>query len=189
MYKVAAFNPGNRIDFFDFHSRVGGECYCTAWWVDTWEEWQEKSPQDTKALREHLLGQGEYDGFLIYDDNLVIGWCQVGSRDRFGKLLEQFRLKIDPKTWAISCIRIDPTYQGKGVATFLISEVLTQLRHKGITRLEAYPKIDHSLRGHQQWTGPRKLYENIGFQLVRENNTRAIYAIDLTATPLSEVPE
>lgn len=189
MYKVEAFNPGKRSDFFDFHTRIGGECFCTAWWVDSWEEWQKQSPQENLKLRENLMDQGEYDGFLIYEDSIVIGWCQGGSRDRFGKLLSQFQLTIDPKTWAISCIRIDPAYQGKGVASFLISAVLEKLRHKGITRVEAYPKIDISLPGHQQWTGPRRLYENAGFKLIRKNNTRSVYAIDLMATPLSEIPK
>lgn len=85
--RVVAFNPGNRDDFFAFHSRAGGECFCTAWWVPTWEEWAETGAESKRQLRTELLTRGEYDGYLLYADNEVVGWCQAGQRDRLSKIL------------------------------------------------------------------------------------------------------
>lgn len=177
--RVEAFSPSHREDFFEFHTRVGGECFCTAWWVPTWQEYMDASPEDTRRLREELLKQGQYDGYLLYADDKMVGWCQAGQRDRLGKLLGQFSLDIDPKTWAITCFQIDPDFQRKGLAEHILKEVLAHLSRKGVKRVEAYPKIDISLPGHQQWTGPRSMYEKAGFALVRENNTRAVYVIRL----------
>ena len=186
-YRVQAFNPGNRKDFFEFHSRVGGECFCSAWWVDTWEEWLAQSGEENRQLREELLKRGEYDGYLIYDGDKAIGWCQVGAQDRFGKLLTQFNLTLDPRTWAITCFQIDGDYQRQGVASLLLEAVMQQLSQKGVPRVVAFPKIDISLPAHQQWTGPKAMYERAGFELVRENQTRAIYAKTLKPTPLDQI--
>lgn len=176
---VEVFNPGNREDFFDFHSRVGGACFCMAWWVPTWEEWMESVAEGNRAGREQLLKQGEYDGYLLYKDERVVGWCQVGLRDRLGKVLSQFNLTLAPKIWAITCFQIDPEFHRQGMASHLLTAVLEHLQKKGVARVEVYPKIDASLPAEQQWTGPLSMYEKAGFQKVRDNNSRAIYAINL----------
>jgi ribosomal protein S18 acetylase RimI-like enzyme len=178
-FRVDAFNPGNREDFFDFHSRVGGECFCTAWWVDSWEEWANTTAASNRTLRENLLSKGNYDGYLIYADDIVVGWCQVGLRDRLGKILHQFSLSFAPDTWAITCFQIDPNYRHQKMASRLLRAVIEHLRKKGIKRIEAYPKIDVKLSDPQQWTGKKNMYEEAGFSLVRENNSRAIFEIQL----------
>ena len=177
--RVVAFNPGNREDFFDFHNRVGGECFCTAWWVPIWEEWAETTAESNRQLRMGLLSRGEYDGYLLYADDEVVGWCQVGLRDRLGKVLSQFELTINPKIWAITCFQIDPEMHRRGLAAHLLGEVLQHLHKKGVSRVEVYPKIDIHLPDRQQWTGPLKMYERAGFKKVRENHSRAIYEIYL----------
>ncbi|MQC26084.1 MAG: GNAT family N-acetyltransferase [Chloroflexi bacterium] len=176
--RIEPFNPGNREDFFDFHSRVGGECFCTAWWTPTWEEYAQASAEDNLARREKLLGEGEYDGYLIYADDKVAGWCQVGQRDRLGKVLEQFTLTFEPRTWAITCFQIDPTYQRQGLAAALLEAVIRDLGQRGVKRLEAFPKIDINLPGHQQWTGPITLYEKAGFKKLRDNRSRAVFVYE-----------
>jgi len=177
--RVEVFNPGNREDFFAFHSRVGGECFCTAWWVPSWEEWAETNAEINLQLREDLLQRGEYDGYLLYANGKVVGWCQAGQRDRLGKILSQFNLTIDPHTWAITCFQIDPNMHRERLAAHLLGKVLEHLQKKGIRRVEVYPKLDEKLAGQHQWTGPLKMYEEAGFNKVRENKSRAVYEIQL----------
>ncbi len=177
--RVQAFNPGNREDFFELHSRVGAECFCTAWWVPTWEEWSKTTAESNRQTRMELLTKGEFDGYLIYADDQAVGWCQVGLRDRLAKILEQFNLTIDPKTWAITCFQIDPQFQRTGLASQLLSHILDHLRKKGLERVEVYPKMDAALPANQHWTGPLLTYEKAGFSKVRENKSRAVYAISL----------
>jgi len=186
--RVSSFNPSNRDDFFEFHQRVGGECFCTAWWVDPWEDWLKRNPDENKKLREELLAAGEYDGFLIYDDEKVIGWCQVGAQDRFSKLLSQFTLTLDPKAWAITCFRVDSEYRRKGVASEMLRGVINKLGQKGVERVVAFPKIDVSLPSDEQWTGPKAIYENAGFRMVKENKTRAVYYLDVKKVAIQDVP-
>ena len=180
--RVETFNPGNREDFFEFHSRVGGECFCTAWWVPTWEEWSKTTAASNRQTRMELLTKGEFDGYLIYADDQAVGWCQVGLRDRLAKVLEQFNLTIDPKTWAITCFQIDPQFQKTGLASQLLSHVLDHLQKKGVERVEVYPKLNAALPANQHWTGPLLMYQKAGFSKVRKNKSRAVYAISLQAS-------
>jgi GNAT superfamily N-acetyltransferase len=177
--RVKRFSPDNEADFFDFHTRVGGECFCTAWWVPSWEAWDEATAESNRQLRTELLARDEFDGYLLYLDGAVVGWCQVGARDRLSKLVTQFGLEAEDEVWAISCFQINPQFRGWGLATRLLAAVLADLRERGIGRVQAYPKLDARLPADQQWTGPRALYEQAGFQMVRENKSRAILEIAL----------
>lgn len=176
---VRRFAPDTRQDFLEFHARVGGECFCTAWWVPTWAEWGERSAQDNQQLREELLARGEYDGYLLYADGRAVGWCQVGRRDRLPKLVGQFALAADDSMWAITCFQIDPEMREQGLAGRLLAGVLDDLRQRGATSVQAYPKIDAALPAHNQWTGPIALYAQAGFHYIRDNKTRAIFQFDL----------
>ena len=177
--RVARFSSENQADFFDFHTRVGGACFCAAWWMPTWDEWRQRSGEDNRQLRKELLQRGEYDGYLLYADGKVVGWCQVGLRDRLSKLSSQFNMQSEPEVWAISCFQIDPDLQRRGLAGELLKAVLADLKQRGVKRVQAYPKLDPNLPAHAQWTGPLGLYERAGFRKVRDNKTRAIYEINL----------
>lgn len=177
--RVERFSKGNQADFFDFHSRVGGECFCAAWWVPTWDEWRTRSGEDNRQLRNELLQRGEYDGYLIYADGKAAGWCQVGKRDRLQKLGTQFRFELEEEIWAITCFQIDPDMQRRGLASELLKSVLADLKQRGAKRVQGYPKIDAGLPAHAQWTGPLGLFEKAGFKKLRDNRSRAVYEIEL----------
>lgn len=178
-FRVKRFNTDNEADFFDFHARVDGECFCTAWWVPTWEAWMETTAQNNRQLRQELLARGEYDGYLLYVDGKVAGWCQVGRRDRLSKLVTQFGLEAENDVGAVTCFQIDPERRGQGLASRLLAGVLDDLHSQGVKRVQAYPKLDPGLPAHQQWTGPHALYQEAGFRMLRKNNTRAVYEIEL----------
>jgi ribosomal protein S18 acetylase RimI-like enzyme len=176
--KVERLTPANQKDFFAFHTAVGGECFCTAWWVPTWAEWSERTADQNRALREELLQRGEYDGYLLYVDGVVAGWCQVGKRDRLGKLVGQFSFEPEPEIWSITCFQISPEKRRQGLAEQLLRAVLLELIKRGAKQVQAYPKIDADLPDGSQWTGPRGLYEKVGFIKHGDNKTRAVFQIN-----------
>jgi GNAT superfamily N-acetyltransferase len=130
-------------------------------------------------LRQQLLASSEYDGYLLYSDGKAVGWCQVGRRDRLPKLAGQFALIPDEAVWAITCFQTDPELRQQGLAGKLLAGVLDDLRQRGVQSVQAYPKIDAALPAHNQWTGPKTLYAQAGFHLVRDNKTRAIFQLEL----------
>ncbi|MEX1248902.1 MAG: GNAT family N-acetyltransferase [Anaerolineales bacterium] len=180
-FQVERLTASNLSDFMRFHTRVGGECFCTAWWVPTWDEWRRRSADDNRSLRDELLHQGEFDGYLLYAGANVVGWCQVGRRDRLSKLVAQFDLHPEPDVRAVTCFQIDPAIRKRGLASELLHGVLADLRARGVKRVQAFAKLDAALPAESQWTGPRGLYERAGFTKLRDNKTRTVYEIGLEA--------
>ncbi len=175
---VRKFDESQRDAFFQLHSKANGceWCNCIAWWVPTWEGWGERTEEQNRAFREDLLKRGEYDGYLLYEKDIPVGWCQVGKRDRLEKLVRQFELRADPEAWAITCFFIAPSHRNKGLAQHLLQNVLDDLHRNSITRIEAFPRRTDEPTPGNQWTGPERMYRAAGFDVIRESETSPILA-------------
>ena len=156
-------------------TRPAGWCHCVAWWTPTWgRRWGERTAGENRALRERLFDQGQYDGYLLYVDNRAVGWCQCGPRDRLTKLCRQFRLTSDPEVWAVTCFVIAPLFRKRGLAHYLLGEVLKDLRSKGVRHVQAFPRCGKGMP-HEVWTGPEALFQKAGFQIERDDARRPVY--------------
>ena len=169
-----------RRDFFRVHGAEQGAdwCFCVAWWVPTWDGWGARTAGDNRALREELFQRGEYDGYLLYDDEEPIGWCQVGLRDRLAKLVEQFGLAPDGDVWAITCFHIHPDRRRRGLATELLRGVLADLQRRGVARVQAFPRRGVDAPG-ELWTGPESMYTAAGFSPTSDDPKRPVLEIRL----------
>jgi ribosomal protein S18 acetylase RimI-like enzyme len=178
--EVHRFDASRRADFFRLHNDANGcgWCLCVAWWTPTWDGWGDRTAEENRRLRESLLDRGEYDGYLLYVDETPAGWCQVGARDRLDKLARQFDLAPDPATWAITCFQIAPTYRRQGLATFLLAEVLRDLRQRGVRRVEAFPKRGDWLEVEDLWNGPESMFRAAGFRVMRDDPKRPVLALE-----------
>lgn len=170
-------------DFFALHSDANdnGWCHCVAWWVPTWDGWSDRTAEENRRLREDLFERGEFDGYLHYEGERPVGWCQVGRRDRLEKLVGQFGLTPDPEVWAVSCVLVAPSARGTGVARAMLSGVLEDLRARGVRRVQAYPKRGESTDPGEQWRGPARLFEELGFRPVP--GARTIVELVLSQDP------
>lgn len=168
-------------DFYRVHCEQNGEgwCNCVAWWVPTWDGWGERTAAQNRALRDELFARGEHDGYLVYVDGQPVGWCQVGPRDRLTKLRAQFGLEPDPGAWAVTCFVIAPTHRRRGVASFLLQEVLSDLSRQGVPRVEAFPKRGTEGPG-GLWTGPEAMYRAAGFEVVQDDPKAPVLAMNLS---------
>jgi len=178
--EVRRFEAALRDDFYRLHSEANeaGWCFCVAWWVQTWAGWSDRGAEQNRQLREALCDQGEYDGYLLYADGAPAGWCQAGPRDRLTKLVRQLALAPDPAAWAITCFQIAPARRRQGLASFLLGEVLRDLRGRGVRRVEAFPKRGPSLEVDELWNGPESMFRTAGFAVVRDDPRRPVLAIE-----------
>jgi GNAT superfamily N-acetyltransferase len=126
-----------------------------------------------------LCEAGEYDGYLLYVDGDPVAWCQVGPRDRLQKLVAQFELSPSPATWAITCFLVAPGFRRRGLASHFLQQVIADLRHRGVRRVEAFPKRGRSLSEGDLWSGPEAMFRRAGFGLVRDDPIRPILGLDL----------
>ena len=179
--RIERFDKNCRADFFELHSEKngGGWCYCVAWWVDTWENWGQRTASENRRYREGLLDEGNYDGYLAYILDKPVGWCQVGPRDRLKKLVRQFDLKPDPDAWAITCFHIAPAYRRQRLASYMLKAVLDDLSNRGIKKVEAFPRHDNSAADDDLWTGPKKMYLKAGFKQLAINDKVTILILEL----------
>ncbi len=171
----------NRQDFYQVHSEqiCGGWCFCTAWWMTTWEGFGERTSQENRALREELFANQIYDGYVVYINSEPQGWCQVGKRDQFTLLMNQFSLEPDEDTWAITCMALPPQYQGLGLAHKILALIIDDLKSKGVKRLQAYPKIALDLPKEDIWTGPLSIFEKAGFKFIMKDERRFVLELTL----------
>lgn len=179
---VKPFEPALRPDFYRLHSSENGcgWCFCTAWWVPTWDGWSQRSADENRMLREQLLDQGQYDGYLLYAKDNPVGWCQVGKLQRLVKLVEQFSLTSEDDSWAITCFLIIPQFRRMGLATRLLSEVIRDLKGRGVKRVLAFPKVGKNLDPLDMWNGNLSMFLSVGFTTMKHDPSRPVLALDIT---------
>lgn len=180
--EVRRFSPDLRSDFFRLHSEEHGcgWCFCTAWWVPTWDGWSDRSAEENKRLREKLLDQGEYDAYLLYSEDQPIGWCQVGLHERLEKLVKQFSLPPTDSVWAITCFLIVPHYRRQGMASHLLAKIVEDLKIRGAKSVLAFPKAGLSIDQLDMWNGPLAMYLDAGFSIWKDDPSRPILQMVLT---------
>jgi GNAT superfamily N-acetyltransferase len=172
--RLARMAPDLERDFHRLHSDESGHgaCACVAWWVPTWDGWADRTAAENRALREALFARGEHDGYLAYVDDAPAAWAQVGPRDRLAKLARQHGLAPDPDAWALSCLFVAPVQRGRGLARWLLSSVLDDLRARGVGAVEAFPRRGEGLDALDVWTGPHGLFAAAGFVEVEGGDAR-----------------
>ena len=175
-YSVERFCAERREDFYRAH---GDWCFCVAWHVPTWDGWGDRTAEQNRGLRERLCDSGEYDGYLLYDGDEPVGWCQVGPRDRLAKLRTQFALEPAPENWAITCFQIHPDHRRRGCARRLLTAVLADLRARGVACVEAFPKRGPDLDVDDLWNGPEAMFLAAGFTVTRDDDARPVLIIEL----------
>lgn len=153
-------------------------CFCAAWYLDNWDDWELRTREENRALRQELFDRGIRDGFLAFvdDEKDPVGWIQAAPRDSIPRLARQFSLNPDAATWAISCIMIREDWRGKGIARSMLEEVLRQLQGSGAKRVEAYPRNTGNHPPEELWNGPLSLYLSLGFEIVQQGEPRVVVA-------------
>ncbi len=187
--RVERLDPSRRADFFRVHAPERGEgwCCCVAWWVASWDGWQARTAEENRALRERLFEKGEDDGYLAYEGEEPVGWCQVGRRDRLAKLVSQFDLAPDPDAWAVTCFVVAPESRRRGVARRMLEHVIADLPARGARRLEAFPRRLEPQAGGTptpadpgaHWTGPERLFRDLGFRERAARDGRLVMELEL----------
>ena len=61
----------------------------------------------------------------------------------------------------------------------LLTEVLDDLRRKGVRHVQAFPRCGENLSAGEVWTGPELLYRKAGFERERDHSEFPVYARQL----------
>ena len=178
------------LDFFDHRAFSDGSpfypCYCSAFNMSRERIQNEFFRQAEingggsdgwkRALRDsavRMVANGEIQGYLAYDGNLAVGWCNASDRLNYCRVGEFDLSSVPPdepcdgcqrrgQVKSVVCFEIAPEYRGKGIATLLLETVCRDARAEGYAYVEAYPVKDEGLQG-LAFKGPKRLYKKAGF--------------------------
>ena len=169
------------LDFFDNRAftdnNPNGPCYCTSPNQD--EESIQKMVSEFKTygvkdtIRKYaveMLNNNRIHGYLAYDGNLSVGWCNAADMESYSGFVPDFaRNNTCGKTVSIVCFEIAPEYRGKGIASAFIDRVCNDAKSKGYVAVEGYAKLSDK-RDDFDYQGPVRLYQKAGFtEVAREN--------------------
>jgi GNAT superfamily N-acetyltransferase len=178
-------------DFFDnraFTDNSPYRCYCQMYQMT---KEQAKATIDdangedmgrvSRKIAERQIEAGILRGYLAYDGNKAIGWCNANDKANFPvecSTGERFYAPAELREKAVVCFEISPEYRGKGVATALLERVIADAAVEGYIAVEGFPVV----RGERyEWdcTGPMRLFEKTGFFKVSEKDGKAVMRKEL----------
>lgn len=161
------------LEFFDHRAFSDdspcGPCYCAAPSMDAATETQMISEfgEDVKGtLRRYavnLLLEGKIHGYLAFEDDVPIGWCNAGDRDGYPSWIPGFaREDALGKTFSVLCFIIAPGYRGRGLSLAILKHIVEDAKSLGYAAVEGYPRIQ---KDHEPYdfNGPLRLFEKVGF--------------------------
>jgi GNAT superfamily N-acetyltransferase len=151
-------------------------CWCT-WWILRSRDWEATSAQERRSLLEGLVGSGAEPGLLAYLGDEPIGWCAVGPRRRYGRMMSTrspvYRPLDDEPSWVINCFFVARPHRGRGVAGELLREAVAFALRNGATRIEAYPR-DDPCSAAELYVGSLAMFRAAGFREVARMRGRPV---------------
>ena len=114
-----------------------------------------------------MLDEGKIRGYLAYDGDTVVGWCNAGDMDGYAMNRYQFIPNFAHgiaagKTMSVVCFAVAPDHRGTGVSTALLEYIIAEAKAQGYAAVEGYA---HTRKGQHDmdFKGPVRLYEKLGF--------------------------
>jgi len=169
------------LDFFDHRAftddNPNGPCYCTSANQDEEEIRQMVSEFKTYGVKEtvrryavEMLKQNRIQGYLAYDGDVSVGWCNAADMESYAGFVPEFaRKNACGKTVSIVCFEIAPEYRGMGIASAFIDRVCSDAKSEGYAAVEGYARLSDQ-RSDFDYQGPVRLYQKAGFtEAAREN--------------------
>lgn len=173
------------LDFFDNRAfsdgNPNGPCYCTSPNQTQDEiktmviEFKKNGVKDiVRKYAVKMLNQGKIHGYLAFDGDTSIGWCNAADIETYTGFVPDFARQITcGKTVAIVCFEIAPGYRGKGIASALINRVCDDAKKAGYIAVEGYAQVK-DLRDEFDFTGPVRLFSKAGFNEVARQNGQIV---------------
>jgi GNAT superfamily N-acetyltransferase len=150
----------------DRHNGVWGGCWCT--WFHPASPEKGVSPEGNRALKRHLVAEGRAHAALIFDGELVVGWCQYGSPDELPSIYHRKEYEAGLRSlpdYRITCFFVDRTHRRRGISAAALAGALELIARAGGGTVEGYPQDTGGAKVSASflYSGTRSLFEQAGF--------------------------
>ena len=192
---IKPLTPALSSDYFDFFENRAFtdnspyRCYCQVYQMtkaQAKEAFDNANSADIGHISKKIAAQqieaGILRGYLAFVDGVAIGWCNVNDKANYPVepcTGESLYAPPEVHEKAVVCFEIAPEYRGKGVATALLQQAITDAKAEGYLAVEAFPVIR---KERYEWDspGPLRLYEKAGFSKVSEKDGRVTMRKELS---------
>lgn len=186
--EIKRLNPDLADDYFDFFENRAFtddspyRCYCQVYqmskarYLATRDYAMANPGPASREEAERQIADGDLQGYLAYSDGKSIGWCNANDRANYPAdpyCDVPFYAPAEKREKAVTCFEIAPEYRGKGVATALLQQVISDAKEEEYIAVVGFPVLRNE-RYEWDCTGPIRLYEKLGFSKVTKQDERII---------------
>lgn len=136
---------------------------------------------DRRMAAKSLIDSGEMTGYLLYDGERPVGWCNAGDKLGYRPICENKDFYTGDwkpgEVGILYCLDIAADCQGQGLASLVMERFLADAKARGFRYAEGYPFANRDYPW--QYRGPVRLYEKLGFRLFGEGPGFFIYRKEL----------
>jgi ribosomal protein S18 acetylase RimI-like enzyme len=117
----------------------------------------------------NLINENKLTGYLVFENDKPIGWCNANNRLNYQRLLRDYDLidSPDDKVCSIVCFLIHPDYRRQGIAQKILEKIIKDYSNKDFDYIEAYPRKGE-LSSEGNFKGPLELYKRFDFKINKE---------------------
>lgn len=145
-------------------------CYCLEGHMTRQANEELEDHVERREYAKRLILEGKMQGYLAYDGDKVVGWCNVNDRENYPYVAELFEYAsykpIYRKTKSVFCFLVASEYRGQGIAEKFLNRVCEDAKADGYECVEAYPFSDVNMEF--QFHGTAKMYQRNGFVKVAD---------------------
>jgi len=182
---IRPLSPSLKTDYLSFFESIKFDehphwayCYCYSYhFTGKTEEW---TREKNRACVAGMIDAGSMKGYLAYDKDLPVGWCNVNNRLNYQRLTKIYEL-VDPEhpgICSIVCFLVHPDYRRRGMLQLLLNRIVLDYKVQGYEYIEAYPRPGN-LSAERLYHGPLDLFKRNGFQRVKEFDEYSVVRLKL----------
>ncbi len=123
--------------------------------------WKDRTAEENRIAVIKNINEGKINGFLAYDNNETIGWCNAGPRINMTISPDYEEPEAD-KIGSIVCFIIGKKYRRVGIARLLLKSACEAFKLQGFKFAEGYP-IKNAEGEAANHHGPLEMYLSEGF--------------------------
>ena len=194
---VQEARPEHREALGRLFASSGYGCYCRYWHFGGGpREWQIRCAQTPE------LNAAEFDErFVLGGDDVrglvalapageIVGWLKLAPASTVQKVYDQRLYKGLPcfagdrsGVFTIACVQVREGWRRRGVARALMQRAVDVARAWGARSIEAFPRRDADMSDASLMMGPLTVFEELGFEVVRDFTPYPVLRKELGGTP------
>ena len=176
--EICPLTPDRLNDYLHFFDNVAfadhpdwSQCYCLAFhFKPAWDAEDAGRENPWRELVVQFVREGKIQGYIVYLDENVVGWCNANDRNKYAALKRNVDLEMDnesSRVKSVVCFLVAPDMRGKGIATKMLERVSVDAIADGYDFIEGYPPVGECdiYAAHH---GTVALFEKCGFTIHKQ---------------------